>query len=94
MKNKYFLLAFLCSGVFQQTLLAQTAKTKRPNIIVILADDLGYGDVGFNGQNLISTPNIDRLAAQGVRFTQFYAGTFTFGSDDRQAYRTYLHPGK
>jgi arylsulfatase A len=92
MKNKYFLLAFLCSGVFQQTLLAQTAKTKRPNIIVILADDLGYGDVGFNGQNLISTPNIDRLAAQGVRFTQFYAGT-SVCAPSRSALMTGKHTG-
>jgi arylsulfatase A len=51
-----------------------TAQT-RPNIIFILADDLGYGDLGINGQKLIKTPNIDRLASEGVRFTQFYAGT-------------------
>jgi len=50
-------------------------KADRPNIIFILADDLGYGDVGFNGQKLINTPNIDRLAAEGIRFNQFYAGT-------------------
>ncbi|MGV3558928.1 arylsulfatase [Larkinella arboricola] len=51
------------------------ATAQRPNIIFILADDLGYGDIGVNGQKLIKTPNIDRLAAEGVRFTQFYAGT-------------------
>lgn len=50
-------------------------KDNRPNIVFILADDLGYGDIGINGQKLIKTPNIDRLAKQGVRFTQFYAGT-------------------
>ena len=44
-----------------------------PNIIIINADDLGYGDVGPYGQSLIKTPNIDRLAEQGMRFTQFYA---------------------
>ncbi|MCF2491224.1 arylsulfatase [Dyadobacter sp. CY347] len=56
---------------------AQTPATKtvRPNIIFILADDLGYGDVGFNGQKLIRTPNIDRLAREGMIFNQFYAGT-------------------
>lgn len=44
-----------------------------PNIIVILADDLGYGDVGVNGATKIKTPNIDGLAENGVNFTQFYA---------------------
>jgi arylsulfatase A-like enzyme len=47
---------------------------RRPNIVFILADDLGYGEVGCYGQELIQTPHIDRMAAQGMRFTQFYAG--------------------
>ncbi|MBL8556254.1 MAG: sulfatase-like hydrolase/transferase [Phenylobacterium sp.] len=46
---------------------------RKPNFIVILADDLGYGDVGCNGSTHIRTPNIDRLAAEGARFTDFYA---------------------
>lgn len=46
----------------------------KPNVIFILADDLGYGDVGAFGQKLIKTPHIDRLAAEGMRFTQAYAG--------------------
>lgn len=54
---------------------AQNRPSNRPNIIFILADDLGYGDVGVNGQKLIKTPNIDRLAREGMQFTQFYAGT-------------------
>ncbi len=45
-----------------------------PNIIFIMADDLGYGDVGVYGQKRIPTPNLDRLAQEGMRFTQFYAG--------------------
>ncbi len=45
----------------------------RPNIVVILADDLGYGDLGSYGTRAIRTPNLDQLAAEGVRFTQFYA---------------------
>lgn len=47
--------------------------TKKPNIIFIMADDLGYGDLGSYGQKVIKTPNLDKLAEQGTRFTQFYA---------------------
>ncbi|HNV65779.1 MAG TPA: arylsulfatase [Bacteroidales bacterium] len=47
----------------------------KPNIILIIADDLGYGDTGPYGQSKIETPNIDRLAAEGLRFTHFYAGS-------------------
>jgi arylsulfatase A-like enzyme len=46
-----------------------------PNIILIIADDLGYGDLGCYGQTFIETPNIDALAKDGMRFTQFYAGS-------------------
>ena len=48
---------------------------KKPNIIFILADDLGYADLGCYGSDKIETPNIDRLAADGMKFTQFYAGS-------------------
>ncbi|HVU32886.1 MAG TPA: arylsulfatase [Opitutaceae bacterium] len=50
------------------------ASATAPNILFILADDLGYGDLGCYGQKEIQTPNLDRLAAEGVRFTQFYSG--------------------
>lgn len=49
-------------------------KAQRPNVIFILADDLGYGDVGAYGQKKISTPYIDQLAKEGIKFTDFYAG--------------------
>jgi arylsulfatase A-like enzyme len=65
---------------------------QKPNVIFILADDLGYGDVGCFGQKLIRTPNIDRLAAQGMRFTQAYAGT-TVCAPSRCALMTGLHTG-
>ncbi|MGE0128201.1 MAG: arylsulfatase [Blastocatellales bacterium] len=56
---------------------SQTAKkpVRQPNIVFILADDLGYGDLGSYGQTKIKTPHLDRLAAEGMRFTQFYAGS-------------------
>ncbi|MGH9843613.1 MAG: sulfatase-like hydrolase/transferase, partial [Blastocatellia bacterium] len=47
----------------------------KPNIIFILADDLGWGDLGSYGQKKIRTPNLDRMAAEGIRFTSFYAGS-------------------
>ena len=50
-------------------------KTAKPNIIYILADDLGYGELGCYGQDKIKTPNIDKIAAEGIRFTQHYSGS-------------------
>ncbi len=55
--------------------LTQLSAADKPNIVFIMADDLGYGDLGCYGQRIIATPNIDRLAAQGIRFTQAYAGS-------------------
>jgi len=46
---------------------------KKPNFIVILADDLGFGDLGCDGGTIIKTPNLDKMAAEGVRLTDFYA---------------------
>ncbi len=62
--------AFSSYGVQLQS----AGKSAKPNIIYILADDLGYGELGCYGQKLIETPNIDRLAANGIRFTQHYSG--------------------
>ena len=53
----------------------KAAQDRKPNVIYILADDLGYGDLGCYGQKLIKTPNIDSMAAQGMKFTQHYAGS-------------------
>ena len=63
-----------------------------PNIIFILADDLGYGDLGCYGQKLIETPNLDRMARQGLRFRQFYAGC-TVCAPSRSVLMTGQHMG-
>lgn len=55
------------------------APPAKPNIIYIMADDLGYGEVGFTGQKLIKTPNIDQLAHEGMIFNDAYAGTSVCG---------------
>ncbi len=65
---------------------------QRPNLIFILADDLGYGDLGCYGQTKIKTPNLDRLAAEGMRFTQCYAGC-TVCAPSRASLMTGLHTG-
>ncbi len=65
---------------------------KRPNIIYILADDLGYGDLGCYGQENIKTPNLDKLAAEGMRFTDHYAGS-TVCAPSRCCLMTGLHTG-
>ena len=57
------------------SLLATDSAAKQPNIVFVLADDLGYGDLGCYGQKKIQTPCLDRMAAEGMRFTQFYAGS-------------------
>lgn len=66
--------------------------TAKPNIIFILADDLGYGDLSSYGQKLFQTPNIDKLAAQGIRFTNHYAGA-PVCAPSRSALMTGLHTG-
>ena len=79
MKNKALLGAVAASLVPTQALMAQAKTQKatpdRPNIIFILADDLGYGDLSCYGSKVIKTPNIDKLAATGTRFNQSYAGS-------------------
>ena len=57
-----------------------------------MADDLGYGNLGVYGQKLVKTPNIDRLAAEGIRFTQYYAGS-TVCAPSRSVLMTGLHTG-
>ena len=87
-----------CAAV--QTTAAQTPQadaatprpTTRPNIVFILADDLGYGDLSCYGQQHFRTPNIDAIAASGMRFTQCYSGT-TVSAPSRSCLLTGLHSG-
>lgn len=81
-----FLSGFAASALFA----APTGE--KPNIIFILADDLGYGDLGCYGQQKIETPNIDKLAAEGIRFTQHYSGN-TVCAPSRSALATGQHTG-
>jgi arylsulfatase A-like enzyme len=71
---------------------ALAAQPSRPNIVFILADDLGYGEIGCYGEKLIATPHVDRLAAEGMRFTQFYAGC-TVCAPSRSVLMTGQHMG-
>lgn len=59
--------------VLMAGLMAASAQDRPPNVVIIFADDLGYGDVGVNGARLIKTPNLDRMAAEGVNLTAFYS---------------------
>lgn len=54
--------------------IVQAADPPRPNVILIFIDDMGYGDVGFNGATVPQTPNLDQMAAEGMKFTDFYVG--------------------
>jgi arylsulfatase A-like enzyme len=67
-------------------------KIRKPNIIFILADDLGYGDLGVTGQSKIETPNLDKLAREGMLFTNHYSGA-TVCAPSRSALMTGLHTG-
>src|SRR5579871_2577252 len=64
----------------------------KPNIVFILADDLGYGDLGCYGQTKIRTPTLDRMAAEGMRFTQHYSGNAVC-APSRCVLMTGRHPG-
>ena len=71
---------------------AASSAGRKPNIIFILADDLGYGDVGCYGQKTIKTPSLDRMAREGMRFTQCYAGS-TVCAPSRCCLMTGYHTG-
>ena len=77
MKKSYLAISLLAPLAAQAAYGAKKVKTtvdpNRPNVIIILADDLGYGDLGCYGAKNVKTPNVDRLASQGIRFTDTHA---------------------
>jgi arylsulfatase A-like enzyme len=81
----FALLALLCGT-------PALAAERRPNIVLIQADDLGWGDLGSYGQKRFTTPNLDRMAAEGTRFTQYYSGSTVCGPS-RAVLMTGLHTG-
>ncbi len=83
------LLLFFLGGCVSKN---ETDSKQSPNIIFILADDLGYGDLSFTGQEKFTTPNIDRLARQGMFFAQHYSGS-TVCAPSRSSLMTGLHTG-
>ncbi len=86
MKHRFLALcACLCLSVL-------VSPARPPNVVFILADDLGYGDLGAFGQKLIKTPHIDRLAAEGTKYVQAYAGA-TVCAPSRCSLMTGLHNG-
>ncbi len=87
----------LLSGLLPASLIlvgpSPAAEPSRPNLIWVMADDLGYGDLGCYGQKVIRTPHLDRMAREGMRFTQFYAGA-TVCAPSRSVLMTGEHHGR
>ena len=85
--------AIFLMSLCEPTLKGQSEGSDRhPNIIFIMADDLGWGDLGSYGQKRIRTPHLDRMAEEGMRFTQVYAGS-TVCAPSRSVLMTGLHTG-
>jgi arylsulfatase A-like enzyme len=92
MIRREFILSALAAIAATPVFAAPLSGARRPNIIFILADDMGYGDTAIYGQRKIATPNIDRLARGGMLFTQGYAGAPVCGPS-RCSLMTGLHTG-
>lgn len=88
LNTPFFYLLFISLLVYVKA----HGQQRLPNVIIILADDLGYGDVSYNGQIKYNTPNIDSLAKRSLRLTQFYAGS-TVCAPSRSTLLTGLHTG-
>ena len=90
MKNKNILCVLACASLASPTVLQAASK---PNIIFILADDLGWGDPAFRGHPYMKTPNLDRLASQGTVFNQFYVAN-PVCSPSRTGFMTGHYPAR
>lgn len=90
MIRRQFLLSFGASAA--AAMATKAASRRPPNIVYVMLDDLGYADFGCYGQKLIRTPNVDRFASEGLRFTDCYAGS-TVCAPSRCALMTGMHSG-
>lgn len=91
--NKQNIASFmLCIAPLYACNKAQEEQPQKPNVIYILADDLGYGDIEPYGQEIIKTPHLNQMASEGMMFTQHYAGT-TVSAPSRGSLLTGLHTG-
>jgi len=91
-RSRIALACALALGWLSGVAAAEPAGRRLPNIVFFLADDLGFGEVGYNGQKLIQTPNIDKLAGEGMRLNNMYAGC-TVCAPSRCVLMTGLHTG-
>ena len=91
MKNNFI---WATGGLLMPMLVACSGQTEeqKPNIIYIMCDDLGYNDLACYGQQYINTPNLDRMASEGMRFTQAYAGS-PVSAPSRASFMTGQHTG-
>jgi arylsulfatase A-like enzyme len=93
MRMKNVLMTILVAVLSVAAITAQTTRNRPPNIVFILIDDLGYGDFSCTGNKDVQTENIDRLAAEGIRFTQFYVNS-PICSPSRAAFLTGQYPAR
>ena len=92
MKKLLIIIAFAWGVSSCQNAEDKSKVLKKPNILLLLADDMGYGELGSYGQKVIQTPFLDRLASESVRFTDFYSGT-SVCSPSRASLMTGKHVG-
>jgi arylsulfatase A-like enzyme len=93
MRTRFGLLLLIGMGLLLEVGPAPAAEPRPPNVVIVFADDMGYGDVGCYGAKGFATPNLDRLAAEGIRFTDFYVAQAVC-SASRAALLTGCYPNR